>query len=389
MKRKLIAGCWLLFALFTTLPLCQPVYAQVPHLIRYQGQAVDSNGVGLQGPYTLTCRLYDAPTGGNKVWEEAQTNVYISGGYFSIALGSTTSISSVDWSQPLWLAIQVNTDPELSPRQQLTSVPMALMAERLDGPITTVGNNVGIGTTTPAGVLDVSNGKLVVASNGRVGIGTTTPSDALHVRSPSGLAVVVAESSNSAPGFFDGVITQPDGVTTIRAAHIAYDNNTSNSGFLTLYSQGTSKIHLNTNANSYIDGGLVGIGTTSPAYKLDVAGAVRATDFYTASDVQLKTNVTTLSNTLSKVMQLRGVSYDWNAQAQSVGATPGKHEIGVIAQEIAAVFPEVVDGTAPYLAVDYTRLTAVLIQAVKELKTQVDQLQQQVNTLKTSSGLQK
>ena len=42
--------------------------AGVPHLIRYQGQAVDSQGVPLEGPYTLTFRLYDAETAGAKVW---------------------------------------------------------------------------------------------------------------------------------------------------------------------------------------------------------------------------------------------------------------------------------------------------------------------------------
>ncbi len=51
--------------------------AAVPHLVRYQGQAVDNQGVPLQGPYTLTFRLYDADTGGTIVWQEQQANVPI------------------------------------------------------------------------------------------------------------------------------------------------------------------------------------------------------------------------------------------------------------------------------------------------------------------------
>ncbi len=106
--------------------------AGVPHLIRYQGQAVDSQGVPLEGPYTLTFRLYDAATVGTKVWEEIQPNVPLQGGHFSVLLGQITSLTTMDWSQPRWLSIQVGTESELAPRQQITSVPMAIRAETSD-----------------------------------------------------------------------------------------------------------------------------------------------------------------------------------------------------------------------------------------------------------------
>ena len=107
-------------------------FAAVPHLIRYQGQAVDSQGVPLEGPYLLTFRLYDAQTGGKKVWEEAQANVPLADGHFSVLLGQVTPLD-VDWSQPLWLSLQVGMDPELAPRQQITSVPMAILSDTVDG----------------------------------------------------------------------------------------------------------------------------------------------------------------------------------------------------------------------------------------------------------------
>ena len=116
-----------------------PVVAQVPHLIRYQGQAVDSKGVPLEGPYTLTFRLYDAQTAGTKLWEEPQTNVPLAGGHFSVLLGQISPLTTMDWSAPCWLSVQVNTDPELAPRQQITSVPLAMRAEsaeKLTQPIT-------------------------------------------------------------------------------------------------------------------------------------------------------------------------------------------------------------------------------------------------------------
>src|SRR3989338_7137931 len=101
------------------------LYAEVPHLIRYQGQAVDSNGVPLEGPYTLTFRLYDAETGGTELWKEEQTSVQLTGGHFSVLLGQQTPLSpTMDWSVPCWLSVQVNGEPELTPRPRITSVPL-------------------------------------------------------------------------------------------------------------------------------------------------------------------------------------------------------------------------------------------------------------------------
>src|SRR3989338_8452163 len=100
------------------------LYAEVPHLIRYQGQAADNQGVPLEGPYSLTFRLYDAQTAGNELWKEVQTNVPLSGGNFSTLLGQQTALNNIDWTSPCWLSIQVNGEPELSPRQQISTVPL-------------------------------------------------------------------------------------------------------------------------------------------------------------------------------------------------------------------------------------------------------------------------
>lgn len=110
-------------------------HAAVPHLIRYQGQAVDAQDVPLQGPYRMTFRLYDAETGGQVIWQETQTDVPVNQGRFSILLGQVTALN-IDWSRPGWLSTQIGTDPELLPRQRITSVPLAMraeVAERLAG----------------------------------------------------------------------------------------------------------------------------------------------------------------------------------------------------------------------------------------------------------------
>lgn len=133
--------CIALLGHFPTWPLRHSVaLAQVPPLIRYQGQAVDSNGVPLEGPYALTFRLYQTETGGTAAWTERQDNVQLLSGHFSVLLGQVTPLSGMDWSLPCWLSVQVNEEPELAPRQRITSVPLALRAEtaeQLSVPVTT------------------------------------------------------------------------------------------------------------------------------------------------------------------------------------------------------------------------------------------------------------
>ena len=92
------------------------------------------------------------------------------------------------------------------------------------------------------------------------------------------------------------------------------------------------------------------------------------------SDIKLKTNITTIRNALDKVSKLRGVEFNYIEN--------GTHSIGVIAQEVEEVFPELVFGDDPK-SVAYGNLTAVLIEAVKELKSEVASLKQEIKELKS------
>ncbi len=129
-RRRPVLRAAILFPLLSWL-LVGSVAADVPHLIRYQGTAVDSQGVPLEGPYTLTFRLYGAESSGTKIWEETQPEVPLTQGHFSVLLGSVTPLNSMDWSHPCWLAILVNGE-ELLPRQPITSVPLAIRSEAAD-----------------------------------------------------------------------------------------------------------------------------------------------------------------------------------------------------------------------------------------------------------------
>ena len=95
-----------------------------------------------------------------------------------------------------------------------------------------------------------------------------------------------------------------------------------------------------------------------------------------ASDARLKTNVVAIDGALDKVEAIRGVTYDWNEKGQELGLGT-EHQVGVIAQEIEAVLPQLVVDSAHegFKTVKYDKLTALLIEAVKELSAKVKTLE--------------
>jgi hypothetical protein len=100
----------------------------------------------------------------------------------------------------------------------------------------------------------------------------------------------------------------------------------------------------------------------------------------TTSDARLKTDVKALSGSLDKVAQLRGVKFSWK-QRPAGSARAARTDVGVIAQEVAQVLPEAVGSVRGDMTVSYNTLVALLIEAVKELKTQVDDLRAEVKKL--------
>jgi len=122
--------------------------------------------------------------------------------------------------------------------------------------------------------------------------------------------------------------------------------------------------------------GFIGVGNASPTVMLDVTGDAKVNGkLLSPSDIRLKTKVETLTNVLSKLEQMRGVSYEFINQTKYAKGP----QVGVIAQELQKVFPELVmTGSDGFLSVNYTQLTAVLIQAVKEQQTEINELKEQM-----------
>jgi len=123
----------------------------------------------------------------------------------------------------------------------------------------------------------------------------------------------------------------------------------------------TERFRVDASGDGFFDGDVVAFSTT-------------------VSDKRLKDNVKTIDNALDKVMSLRGVEFDWNATSRK-----GQHDIGLIAQEVEKIIPEVVieknlcmgdmkNNKKDYKTVDYEKIVGVLVEAIKELKQEIEEL---------------
>lgn len=128
--------------------------AGVPGVISYQGLLTDETGVVLpDATYSLTFRIYDAPTGGAELFSETHAGVATSQGVFSVLLGSVSGFGTLAFDAPYWLGIQVDAGPELTPRVALASTPYALNAASVQDDAVT-GAKVADGSLTVSDVVD-------------------------------------------------------------------------------------------------------------------------------------------------------------------------------------------------------------------------------------------
>jgi hypothetical protein len=153
----------------------------------------------------------------------------------------------------------------------------------------------------------------------------------------------------------------------------------------TIYNSGGNQLILGTtNPIIYMNGTAsgntnVGINKSSPQYALDVSGAIYASGDITAgSDMRFKTLINTIENPLSTLKNLRGVSYHLKNLSTST------RKIGVIAQEVEKVLPEVVstdDSPDKFKSVAYGNITALLIESIKELSGELEILKTRIDNL--------
>ena len=205
----------------------------------------------------------------------------------------------------------------------------------------------------------------------KCGNGTTAWSSLSYVNQVQAGAFTLADNTNIVLGdgsdlqiYHDGtdsVITETQGNTLyVRGDQVIIGSPNNETG-IQFNKDGDVKLYHDDNQK---------FATTSTG--VSATGVVQATgniiaggEFQALSDARLKTKVETIGGALDKVKAMRGVSFTME----------GKPSVGVIAQEMLEIVPEVVNTTGDYYKVAYANLVGVLIEAIKELSAKVDQLE--------------
>ena len=199
---------------------------------------------------------------------------------------------------------------------------------------------------------------------GNVGIGTTSPDKSLHVRGSNGYSQMIVESTApSGSGGDAGIQLQGSGATN-RPVLIGKPNGTFQiNKWINNSTWGATLMTILTNGN-------VGIGASSPSYKLHVGGTAYATGAAgSLSDSRHKNTITDLGYGLAEILKLRPVSFLWNTDKVADSGMEGT-QLGFIAQEVEEIIPEVImtqDDEANTKAMKHSSLISPLVQAVKEL----------------------
>jgi len=222
---------------------------------------------------------------------------------------------------------------------------------------------------------------LVVSEAGKVGIGTAAPTFTLSVNALDKVGFYKEGTYNV--GFRISFNTENNSASlTFR------DISQSNSNYQTVHLE-AKEWYFKSGGNSHtamniLGDGKVGIGHyLDPQYLLDVNGVVRCSDVIETSDASLKKNVQALKGSLERVIKLKGVNFQFADSARDA-----RMRMGLIAQEVEAIFPEAVytDGRGSK-SVSYTKLVAPMIEAIKELHSKNKALKSEVKAYQSRVGL--
>jgi hypothetical protein len=245
---------------------------------------------------------------------------------------------------------------------------------------------IGTGAITAASQFFGTPVDASVIASGAVSAATVTVSNLVTTANltvtGSFTSPTITSGSFTGQATLTGVSTAPTGDANTSNTQIAttgWVKNVLNSGntfnlYASTLNPYTLVMNQNVNTANSVQFNSIGIGTGPSG----TTGEIRATNNITAyySDDRLKTKLGNIENALSKIMSLNGFHYEANETAQALGYAV-KPEVGLSAQEVQAVLPEVVV-PAPidekYLTIHYERVIPLLVEAIKELKREIDSL---------------
>ncbi len=205
-------------------------------------------------------------------------------------------------------------------------------------------------------------------SSGNVGIGINDPDAKLDVR---GSDVQFKNSSGNVTVKIDG---------TSGNSEIQFKKSGSYKGAFG-YNLTDNYLYLYEGGNVVLKGGNFGIGTTTPGYRLQVGNSgdgstARANSWNTFSDRKLKNGIVKIENPSEKLEHLNGYYYYWKEGSDK------SRQVGVIAQEVEEVLPEIVSTDAEGIkSLDYSKLTPLLIEVLKEQQETIKKLEARIDAL--------
>jgi len=222
---------------------------------------------------------------------------------------------------------------------------------------------------------------IAIMSSGNLGINTTTPLSIMHI-------------NGSAPTL---TFTHSSGTNQDNTGVLFFSEDAT-SGFKVNYDGANNKLQF-TGRNASVDSdwltiqradGNVGLGVTSPTYKLQVNGQPAAngyTAFTNYSDIRLKRNIENITSSLDRILQLRPVSFQYNENYLALYPDEknlDKVHKGFIAQEVQKIFPEMVnkDPGNEYLDLDVSNLQVYLVRAIQEQQKQIEDFKTENQELK-------
>jgi len=223
-----------------------------------------------------------------------------------------------------------------------------------------------------------TNDRFTIDDSGRFGMGTTSPDSFVHISASVGssTASLHVEGSGSEVFAVDGTNGRLFTVTDELSGSLFSANTIAGLPVIEAFSD--YKVTLGPYSSQT---------TVDSSGNLSVSGEIRATGdviAYYSSDERFKDNIQPIQDSLYKISKIGGYEYDWNDKQ----STYEGHDVGVIAQEIHKVLPEVVtereDG---YLAVKYEKVVPLLIESIKELKQEVDDIKKNCKCLSDGNEL--
>ena len=224
---------------------------------------------------------------------------------------------------------------------------------------------------------------LRIDSNGNVGIGTTNPNVKLHIQGDNDITSVAKTKGQ----IYENAVLRITPAPSVGSTNINFGVTGQGDTIGIQTTNGGATADWNIALNPF--GGNVGVGAHDPSYKLQVNGSIYATSTFGAlSDARHKNTIKHTKYGLADILKLRPISFEWNADKVADAGMEGS-QLGLIAQEVEAVFPEVIltqNDEAQTKAIKYSALLVPLIQAVKDLNQEIVQLKSEIEQMKKSQN---